>query len=75
MLRQKLVSSQWGKERTTKQLSAKVTRHLGLLRKHGVIKKIPNRNSYHLTAKGKKIVSAVNAILLASTQQLMNIAA
>jgi len=46
-LRQKLASTAWGAGRTDKQLSARISRHLRLLRDHGLIRKIPNRHGYH----------------------------
>ena len=49
VLRKKLCSTTWGAGRTDKQLSARITRHLCLLRDHGLIRKVPNRHRYHLT--------------------------
>jgi hypothetical protein len=74
-LRKRLAKTAWGKGRTDKQLSARVSRHLRLLRDHGLIKKIPNRRRYQLTAKGQQLTTALGAILAASTQQLMDMAA
>ena len=47
-LRKKLCSTPWGAGRTDKQLSARVSRHLRLLRDHGFIRKLPNRHRYQL---------------------------
>ncbi len=74
-LREKLHSTSWGTGRTDKQLSARITRHLRLLRDHGLIRKVPNRRRYQLTDKGTQLTSALNAMLAASTDQLMKIAA
>ena len=74
-LRQKLHASPWAKDGTDKQLSARVSRHLRLLRDHGLIRKIPCQRKYLLTAQGQILTTALNAILSASTQQLINIAA
>ena len=74
-LRQRLKSTAWGAGRTDKQLSARITRHLRLLRDHGLIRKTPNRRRYHLTAKGAQLTTALSAALAASTQQPMEIAA
>jgi hypothetical protein len=79
-LRQPLSRTAWGAGRTDKQLSARISRHLRLLpwpgrRDHGLIRKIPNRRRYHLTAKGRQLTTAVNAMLAASIQQLMDMAA
>jgi len=74
-LREKLRRTPWGAGRTDKQLSARITRHLRLLRDHGLIRKIPNRRRYQLTHKGTQLTSALNALLAASTDQLIQIAA
>lgn len=74
-LRRKLHASPWAKGGTDKQLSARVSRHLRLLRDHGLIRKMPCQRRYLLTAQGQLLTTALNAILAASTQQLINIAA
>ena len=74
-LRRKLCSTSWGGGRTDKQLSARITRHLRLLRDHGLIRKLPHRHRYHLTDKGRQLTTALSALLAASTEQLLNIAA
>jgi len=75
VLRKKLCSTPWGAGRSDKQLSARITRHLRLLRDHGLIRKVPNRRRYQLTRKGNQLTSALNAMLAASTDQLIQIAA
>lgn len=74
-LRKGLSSTAWGAGRTDKQLSARITRHLRLLRDHGLIRKIPNRHRYHLTDKGRQLTCALQAMLSASTEQLLHMAA
>jgi len=74
-LRQKLRSTCWGAGRTDAQLSARVSRHLRLLRHHGLIRKVANRNRYQLTDKGRQLTTAVHAMLSASTKQLLDMAA
>jgi hypothetical protein len=74
-LRQKLRSTPWGAGRTDQQLSARVSRHLRLLRDHGLIRKLPNRHRYHLTDKGRQLTTALHAMLSASTEQLLEMAA
>ena len=74
-LRQKLHASPWAKGGSDKQLSARTSRHLRLLRDHGLIRKRPGQRKYILTAQGHTLTTALNAILVASTQQLMEIAA
>ncbi len=75
MLREQLRETSFGKGRTEKQLSAKISRHLRLLRVHGIIKKLPNQNRYQVTLKGKRLTKALSALLAASTENLLKIAA
>jgi len=65
----------WANSKKDKALSARISRHLRLLRDHGVIRKLPNQRKYQLTDKGLRLTSAVNALLGASTQKLLGIAA
>jgi hypothetical protein len=74
-LREQLSTTSWGAGRTDRQLSARVSRHLRLLRDHGLIRKLPNRHRYHLTDNGRQLTSALQAMLSASTEQLLNMAA
>lgn len=74
-LQQLLARSPWGTGQTPPQLSARITRHLTLLRQHGILRKQPNQRSYLLTDKGRSIAVALAALLAASTQQLMEKAA
>lgn len=74
-LRMKLCGKHGYDGRTDKQLSAKVSRQLRLLRDHGLIRKTPRQFKYQLTATGRELTTALNALLPASTQQLMDIAA
>ncbi len=74
-LREKLRGKSGFDKMTDKQLSAKISRLLRLLRDHGVIRKIPKRRKYVLTTKGQELTASLNALLAASTQQLMGKAA
>jgi len=74
-LQQKLGSSPWAKGMTDKKLSSRISRHLRLLREHGLIKKLPNQRKYILTDKGRKITTALNAALAASTEDLVKMVA
>lgn len=74
-LREKLSSKKGYKDMTEKQLSAKMTRQLHLLREHGLIRKLPRRKKYIMTQKGRELTSALDALLAASTKQLMDFAA
>jgi len=75
MLRQDLLDTRFGSGRTDKQLSAKISRHLRLLRAHGIIRKLPKQNRYQLAIKGIKLTNILNAFLSASTEKLMKMAA
>ena len=39
--------------------AAKVTRKLGLLRAHGLLRKVSGTHRYHLTERGRRIVTAL----------------
>jgi hypothetical protein len=75
MLRGTLSAASFGDKLTQKQLSAKISRHLRLLRAHGLIRKLPKQNKYQLTLKGIKLTNVLNAFLAASTEQLIQMAA
>lgn len=68
MLRQHLAETGFGSGRTDKQLSGKISRHLRLLRAHGIIRKLPKQNRYQLTLKGVRLTNILNAFLVASTE-------
>ena len=74
-LRIKLAAAPWAKNMNDKQLSGRISRHLLLLRKHGLIKKLPKQRKYALTDKGRKITSAVTIALTASVDDLLALAA
>ncbi len=75
ILRQSLAETSFGKGRTEKQLSGKISRHLRLLRVHGLIRKIPRQNRYQVTLKGVRLLNILNAFWAASIEDLMKIAA
>jgi len=74
-LQEKLKGTAWAKGMGSKRLSGRISRHLLLLRKHGLIKKLPNQRKYALTEKGRLITAAVNAALAASVNDLLKLAA
>lgn len=74
-LRLLLADSSHHRGKTERQRSASVTRALRLLRDHGIIRKVPKRRRYHLTTRGRRIVTSLLAALAASTQDLAAIAA
>lgn len=75
MLRSRLAATAFGAKKSERQLSAKISRHLKMLRIHGVIKKLPKQNRYQLTIKGVKLTLILTAFLAASTEQLIKMAA
>jgi DNA-binding HxlR family transcriptional regulator len=74
-LQKKLKDTSWANNMTGKKLSGKISRHLSLLREHGLIRKLPKQNKYALTAKGRKITTALEAALAASVNDLLHLAA
>jgi len=74
-LRLKLKDTPWAKGMNDKQLSGRITRHISLLRNHGLIKKLPNQSKYILTDNGRLVTSAVAAALGASVNDLLHFAA
>jgi hypothetical protein len=66
------------KKATPKQLrkqAAKVGRQLALLRAHGLIRRVPGRHLYHVTARGRRVITALLAAREANIQQLTKMAA
>jgi hypothetical protein len=55
--------------------SAKVTRQLRMLRAHGLILKVHHTQRYQLTARGQKILAALQAAHQANAEQLAKLAA
>jgi len=75
MLREHLPGTGSGARQTDKQLSARISRFLRLLRAHGVIRKLPRQNRCQVTTKGVRLTNALNAFLSASTENLLKMAA
>ena len=74
-LQKTLRGTHWANSMTDKQLSGRISRHLTLLRKHGLIEKLPKQRKYLLTDKGRNIIAALNAALAASVEELFELAA
>ena len=55
--------------------AARLTRKLGLLRAHGLLRKVSGTHRYHLTDKGRRIVTALLAARQADVDQLTKLAA
>jgi hypothetical protein len=74
-LQKALAGTEWAKGLTGKRLSARIGRHLRLLRDHGLISKVPEQRKYYLSDKGRRLTAVIPAILSASTEQLTQHAA
>jgi hypothetical protein len=59
---------------TRRRQAARVTRLLGLLRAHGLIKKVPRTHRYLLTVEGTAVIPALLAVNNATLQQLTSAA-
>ena len=70
-----LASSAWANGLSGRSLSARVSRHLRLLREHGLIKKLPNQHKYMLTSKGRVLTTSLNLFLGAKVSDLASLAA
>jgi hypothetical protein len=70
-----LKDTPWAKGMSGKQLSGRISRHLSLLRKHGLIKKLPNQRKYVLTDKGRKTTASIFSAWAASVNDLLKLAA
>jgi hypothetical protein len=74
-LQKTLYGKEWARSMSGKQLSGRISRHLRLLREHGLIKKLPCQRKYMLTEKGRKITAGIDAALAASVNDLLHLAA
>jgi len=70
-----LAGTAWGKSKSGKQLSSRISRHLRLLREQGLIKKMPSQRRYTLTDKGRRITAALDAASATSVNELLKLAA
>jgi hypothetical protein len=64
-----------GTEREQRQRSGRVTRHLRLLRAHGLLRKVSATHRYVVTESGRKIITALLAARQADVEQLTALAA
>jgi len=74
-LQNMLGRSTWANGLSGRGLSGRISRHLRLLREHGLIKKQPNQHRYYLTAKGRLLVTALNHFLGAKVSDLAKLVA
>ena len=70
-----LCGTTWANGFTGRSLSGRISRHLRLLREHGLIKKLPKQHRYVLTAKGRLLATALNQFLGAKVSDLSKLAA
>jgi len=62
-------------DKQERRRSARVSRWLALLRAHGILRKVPASHRYHLTSKGRTLVTALLTAREANTEQLTKLAA
>jgi len=74
-LQEGLSGTAWANGLEGRKLSGRISRHLRLLREHGLIKKLPNQHRYMLTAKGRLLTTALNQMLGVLLSDLSKIAA
>ena len=74
-LQKALSGTSWANGLEGRSLANRISRHLRLLREHGIIRKLPNQNRYALTAKGRAITTAINQFLGANVNDLSRLAA
>lgn len=74
-LQEALGQTAWAKGHGGRSLSARISRHLRLLREHGLIKKLPHQHKYMLTDKGRRLTTALTQFLGAKVGDLSNLAA
>ena len=59
----------------TRRTSAAITRQFALMRAHGLLRKLSSTHRYQLTAKGRRIITALIAACNADVEQLTKMAA
>jgi hypothetical protein len=74
-LQKVLGATSWANGLNGSSLSGRISRHLRLLRQHGLIKKLPKQHKYELTAKGRALTTALNQFLGANVSDLSKLAA
>ena len=70
-----LSGTAWANGLEGRKLSGRISRHLRLLREYGLIKKLPKKHRYMLTAKGRLLTTALNQMLGVLLSDLSKIAA
>jgi hypothetical protein len=69
------IASRLYPNRSAKEVSAKVTYLLRLLREHKIIRRLPKTRKYRLTPNGAKIIATIFLTQKATTEQLNKAAA
>ena len=54
--------------------AAAVSRRIALLRAHGLVRKVPGTHRYHLSARGRAIVTALISVRNVGTEALVKLA-
>jgi hypothetical protein len=74
-LRDALAGTPWAKGMKGKRLAARISRHIRLLRDHGLLRKMPRQRRYLVTTRGRQITTSFIHALNATTEQLAKCAA
>ena len=74
-LQRLLFETQPGSPQEAKRRSAQMSRQLRMLRAHGLLQKVPRTHRYHVTAAGRKAITAILTARQASVAQLTKVAA
>ena len=64
-----------GSKTLKRKQTATVSRKLALLRAHGLIRKVPGRHLYHVSPKGRQVITALLTARQASIEELTKLAA
>ena len=70
-----LGNTPWAHGKDGRKLAARISRHLRLLREHGLIKKLPNQHKYMLTDKGRLLTTALNQFMGVKVSDLAKLSA
>ena len=65
----------WASAKEKHRQAARISRLLSLLRAHGILRKVGGTHRYHLTQKGRTLVTALITAREANTEQLTKLAA
>ena len=74
-LQESIGASPWANGLSGRGLSARISRHLRLLRDHGLIKKLPSQNKYRLTKKGLLLTTALDQFIGVKVSDLASLVA